>query len=35
MNPCYECRNYNHVDCREGKFDRHKNVQHCGCKCPK
>lgn len=31
MTRCYECKNYNHHDCRDGKFDRKGRVQNCNC----
>ena len=28
---CYECKNYNHVDCRQGKKGRDGRIYACYC----
>lgn len=33
MTLCYECENYNHVDCRKGKRTRKGKKQNCSCCC--
>jgi len=31
MTRCYECENYNHVDCRKGMIGRDGREQKCNC----
>lgn len=33
MTLCYECENYNHVDCRNGKLSKKSKKQKCTCCC--
>jgi len=33
--PCYECENYNHIDCRNKKTSIDGKTQACACWCTK